>query len=157
MADEVKRSTTFGNVSVNVHDQGQSVLVNEGEININHQYGGKPVTQKQVIDGLISNLPADLPEAKRKEVAAAVEPLRSLAELPVEEQNTPGVMEQARTCLAALEPYKDSIARGLIGSLSAGLGIAARSWPVLGVVLAGLDAVKGMFDTDTDVDDPAAA
>lgn len=143
MSDE-KSSNTF-NVNMNTNG-GQVVGVNTGKAEFTQHNGSAAVEPEVVLDRIVSLIPEDAPPADVEKVKASVTELRALVKIPAEEQKSPSAMEKVQNCLAVLAPYREPIAKGLFTGAVAGLRMLASVHPVMGVLLAGLDAAGAVFE-----------
>lgn len=127
----------------NVNNAGQigqqNIGQSGGEATANVEIGGAAVTPREVFRALEDAIPEAEREAMVDEV---IEPLRTMAELPPEEQEKPEQKEKAAGFIARLMPYAPAAQAAVLAFGEGALSALVSSNPVVRGVLEAIKAVR---------------
>lgn len=109
---------------------------------IAQHFGKQEATVAAVFDS-VKEAVNELPEADREVFETeVVEPLRVMAQMPIEEQQQPTTMERAKELLGRLAPFAPKIGKAVMAFGEASLSTLASRNPIVSGLLASVKVLQ---------------
>lgn len=124
---------------------GGSNIIGKNEGGQHNHFGSGPeVGTGDLFDAIEKALPAAEADDLIEKV---IDPLEAKANLPAEEQ-TDAVKAEAQTLINRLSPYAPAITKTIVTLGAAGLSALASTNPIISMLVATLNAAKGMVSEE---------
>lgn len=146
MSSEKNRSS-FGDVQIVVHDNGQNIMVNHGNVIANQAQVTETIRPEDVLSVLYESIPDSISEEEKERIRANVlDPLASLLEAPLADQQSEEAMAVIEESQRELHPYREHIIEGLKKFTTIGLKAVAAICPLVSAIFHGLQIFEAITE-----------